>query len=362
MRNRSVTGTFRSVVYLMSLSALVYGCRSTSKTESASSVEGFSANSNIQSKNAAVLMTSYGSTPGNGPMFEQDLSNFYAVITDPKADYRFDTTAFHQVGHDAMGSAIQQGAAKVSADGTLLVFITAHGAQSGVIQPADQMYATFGYENILANIRAARKDKGPFQRLVVVISACYSGSWLNTLSPSTDVARQRLVITSVNANTQSMIGSATNAMYQAFLAMKNNPNQTMGQFIASAQSYSGGMLQYSVNDNSILNEPLLNKTIDLANLLDNTTGIKLYALTQHVGEVDKLYLYASKDVSALYFVDGSKQPYACTVKTKAQDDWPYICTIQLKSGSGYMTGSDPIKMIFEYQDKVYGQEVVIHHQ
>lgn len=338
------------------------GCKATDRNQNASSVEGFSANSTILTKNAAVLMTSYGSTPQNAQMFEQDLNNLHAVVTDPKANYRFDTTIYHQVGHNAMGLHIQEAARKVSGDGTLLIFITAHGHWSGVIQPADQQYATFGYENILANIRAARKDRGPFQRLVIVVSACYSGSWLNTLSSSSDIARQRLVMTSVSAGSQSIIGSATNAMHQAFAAMKQNPNQTMGQFITAAQSYSGGVLQYSVSDNAILAESFLNKTIDLSRLAENDTGIEVHALTKRVADKDSLFLYASKKLPALYLLDGSKKPYACSVKMQPQEAWPHICQIVLNAGSPYMTYADPIQLIFEYQDKIYSDDVMIEHQ
>lgn len=353
---------FRGSLFCLLLIILITGgCKNTG-SDNSSHVEGLSASSDILTKNAAVLMTSYGSTPQNGQMFEQDLNNLYAVVTDPKANYRFDTTVYHQVGHNDMGQHIQEAAGKVSGDGTLLIFITAHGHWSGVIQPADQAYATFGYENILANIRAARKTKGPFQRLVIVISACYSGSWLNTLSPSSDVARQRLVMTSVTAATQSTIGSATNAMYQALAATKNSPSQTMGQFIATAQSYSGGLLQYNVNDNSILAEPFFNKTIDLNRLAANDTGVKVHALTKHVGGSDHLYLYASKNVPALYLLDGTKKTFACTVKMQPQEAWPHICQIPLAADSPYMKYAEPIKTIFEYEDKIYVDETYIEHQ
>ena len=227
--------------------------------QQSSDLEGFSAHNGAATKNVAVLMTAYASTPGYASMFEQDLANFARVISDPKGNYRFDAQSYRQVGHNGMEANIRDAAAKVSTDGTLLVFITAHGSPSGTIQPEGQAYATFGYQNVLASIRAGRKDKGPIQRLVLVISACYSGSWLSTLAPSDDVVKQRLVMTSVDAGNLSQIGSATSAVYQAFQKMKDHTGDSMSQFLATAKSYSGGMLQYNVNDQALLSEPFLNK-------------------------------------------------------------------------------------------------------
>lgn len=350
-------GTFVLAAIMLS------NCRSASKAPAASDIAGFSANNTTLTKNAAVLMTAYGSTPQISGMFEQDQANFYSVITNPAGHYGFDTKAYSQVGHNDMGTHIQEAAAKVSADGTLLVFITAHGAPSGQIQPADQAYATFGYENILANIRAARAKKGPFQRLVIVISACYSGSWLYTLSSSNDIAKQRLVMTSVDSANLSMIGSATNAVYQTFQAMKGNRTMTMEQFLVTAKSNSGNALQYSVNDSAILREPFINNPIDLNSLLANNTDVKLHALTTNVAKEGKLYLYASKEVTSLYFIDGTNQPYQCTIRAQPQENWPYICRIPLKPNSDYVRSDhDPLKMIFVYGDKAYVEEVPIEHQ
>lgn len=242
----------------LALFITIVGC---GRLQSNSSLEGMSANNGSNTKNIALMMTAYGSTPSYGGYFEQDLTNFSQVISDPKGNYKFETIASHRASHTMMEAQIRDAAAKVSADGTLLIFITAHGSPSGTIQPEGQAYATFGYQNILKSIRDGRKDKGTFQRLVVVISACYSGSWLRTLASSDDVVKQRLVMTSVDANNLSMIGSATAAFNKAFQAMKGHPDQTMSQFLATAKSYSGGRLQYSVNDQAILNETFINKAL-----------------------------------------------------------------------------------------------------
>ncbi len=62
------------------LLSVMTGCKSTDKHKSDSGLEGFSANNNAQTKNVALMMTSYGSTPGMAGLFTLDNNNLYAVL------------------------------------------------------------------------------------------------------------------------------------------------------------------------------------------------------------------------------------------------------------------------------------------
>lgn len=346
---------------LMHVFALVSCKSSGSKHKQGSEIEGFSANNSTLTKNAAIMMTAYGSTPGMGGMFEQDQENMYGVLADPTANYKFDIEKASNVSHNQLETLIAKAAAKVTADGTLLVFITAHGSPNGFIQPSDQAYATFGYGEIIKSIRNGRSGLGPFTRLVVIISACYSGSWLDTLTPSDDLAKQRLVMTSVDASNLSMIGSATTAVAGTFTALKSNPKATMSEFLDTAKGQSGGALQYNVNDQAILSEPFLSSPIDIKNVVEERSDIKITALSREVDGVGKLYLYASKAISAMFFVDGSNKPYECSVRAVPQPDWPFICVITLGKNSGYLTRTEPIGAIYSIDGKTHKSSVTIQH-
>lgn len=338
------------------LLSMMTGCKSTDKHNTGSGLEGFSANNNAQTKNVALMMTSYGSTPGMADQFAQDNNNLYAVLSDPKTHYNFKINNYSQVGHYQMIAAVQSSAAEVTTDGTLLVFITAHGANNGTIQPADQQFATFGYQNILDAIRAGRKNKGKFQRLVIVISACYSGTWLNTLTSSDDVATQRLVMTSVTSDSLSYVGSATAAMYQTFLAFKDKPNVSMATFLATAQAQSGNMLQYSVNDRAILTEPFISRVIIPE--ADGTLDISTIAMTIQNGSDTTLYIYASKEIESMSFVDGTGNPYSCTMRAQPQTQWPWICFAKVEAG--YLKLST-IKGLVTVDGKTYSQTIDLAH-
>jgi len=201
-------------------------------------------------------MTSYGYTPGYASLFESDLQNMKKIIIDPTGNYKFDTTAESNAGHYAMIEFIAQSAKKVSEDGALLVYITAHGADSGQIEPADQQYATFGFPEVLKGIQKGRKDLPPFKRLFIVISACYSGSWLDTIRANASY-KEFVALTSASPWELSNIGEATAAMKVAFDQAKAKPNTTMRSFL-DASRRQNPHIQFKAEPATIWDEPLIN--------------------------------------------------------------------------------------------------------
>jgi hypothetical protein len=237
------------------ITAAITGCGVERATQPTSDLQAFSASASAT--NQALLMTAPSYTPGMAGMFNRDLANFKAVLADPEGNYNFTVTDLYYVGHQQMESSIATAAAKVSADGTLMVFITAHGSQNGMIQPQGQNYATFSYHNILRAIRAGRKDLGKFKRFVLFISACYSGSWLYSVPRDVEeFAEERLVLTSVDPRNLSTIGAATSAMFQTFNQFKNKSDVSMRTFLNTykQRNYLG---QWSAVPETILDEPLI---------------------------------------------------------------------------------------------------------
>ena len=223
-----------------------------------SSVKGLSASANAE--NVALLMTAYGHTPGYGSYFETDMEQFRALVTDPTGNYRFKTMIGQRVGHNQMLANIRSAASQVSADGTLLLFITAHGSTGGQIQPDDQRYTTLGYADILQAIRDGRNGQ-PFRRFVFFVSACYSGTWFNSLQSSDGLFKERLVISSVGPNQLSWIAQASRGMLQAFHQLKDSPNATLLNLIGQARANVGDIL-YSAVPESMMSEPLVNPPSD----------------------------------------------------------------------------------------------------
>lgn len=237
--------------------SLAGGCRTTSArgVGDGSHVRGLSASASAN--NVAVLMTSYGDTPSYGGLFETDMDQFRQVISDPTGNYQFRTIVGQRAGHDDMMANIRSGASQVSIDGTLLVFIAAHGSQAGMIQPEGQAYTTFGYNHVLQAIQEGRNGVR-FRRLVLFISACYSGSWIYSLPALDGLFQERLVITSVGPNQLSNISEATRGMYQAFQQLKDTQNATLENLIAQAQANVGNILYYA-EPQAMMAEALINR-------------------------------------------------------------------------------------------------------
>jgi len=221
-------------------------------------VKGLSASSTAD--NIALLMTAYSSTPNYGSLFEADMNQFEKVVTDPSGNYRFKTMIDHRVSHEQMLVDIRSAASQVSADGTLLLFIAAHGSQDGRIQPEDQRYTTLGYSEILTAIRDGRKGK-PFRRFVLFVSACYSGSWFQTLQSSDGLFEERLVISSVGPNQLSWIAQATRGMLQAFNQLKDNKDSTLQDLINQTKANVGD-IQFAAIPASMMSESLVNPPSD----------------------------------------------------------------------------------------------------
>lgn len=235
---------------------LSVSCRTTTPQAGGGSSIGKGLSATASAENVAVLMTSYGSTPQNGGLFETDMEQFRQLVTDPAGNYRFKTLVGQRAGHYEMLAYIRSAASQVSAEGTLLIFITAHGSQQGTIEPEGQAYATLGYNDILQAVREGRGG-APFRRLVLFVSACYSGSWMYYLPSSEGLFRERLVMTSVGPNELSYIALASRGMLQAFQQLKDVPNATLYSLVAQAQA-NVGSIQYSAVPESIINEPLVN--------------------------------------------------------------------------------------------------------
>lgn len=339
-----------AIICTVSLSS----CRSSNKK---SNLEGFAAITSDSTQNVAILITAYGSTPGYAGMFEQDLNNMNAVLTDKSANYDFKTFISRNAGHNTMMGNIAYAAQNVSPDGTLMVYITAHGSTNGAIQPGDQAYATFGYGHIVQSIRNGRAGKPAFKRLVVVISACYSGSWLNTLQYDKNLFSEYMVMTSVNAGSLSMIGSATSAMYSAFVSLKNNPSATMLQFYNTTRAYNGNV-QAVGYPQSIWNDLMINKTTvdttketstekmvasETPEATKETSGVK-YARAESIdakmigvtqtGTDGKfyLYLYSSRVLTSLSYWVGGTNYIDCKEMMAPQAAWPFICRVYVSDG------------------------------
>lgn len=254
---------------LLVVALLIVSCRDQENVRS--STKGFSSSSSA--KNEALLMTAYGHTPGYRDMFERDLENMKAIVTDPTGNYAFHTETVSNAGQSQMIAAIAKAAQAVSPDGTFFLYITAHGATSGQIEPAGQQYATFGFPQVLQGIRQGRAGMPPFKRLFIFISACYSGSWLSKIGPDPSYS-EYIAMTSVDAYSLSTIGNATAAMKRGFTSAKKNPTITMQGFLqASLQNDPG--IQYEAQPQSLWYEPLINSGTPTTP--DNSQGIALAA-------------------------------------------------------------------------------------
>ena len=247
----------RIALYLLTLQTAFssFACKTLSKVTSPQSTEkGLSATANAD--NVALFMTAYASTPQHGSLFETDLNQFHEVVTDPDGNYRFKTMVERRVGHYQMLANIRSASQQVSDQGTLLIFLAAHGANNGQIQPDDQRYVTIGYPEVLQAIREGRNGK-PFRRLVLFVSACFSGSWLQNLESSEGLIKERLVITSVGANQMSWIAQATRGMLQAFQQIKDQKDATLQSLISQAR-YNVGDIIYNADPESMMSEALVN--------------------------------------------------------------------------------------------------------
>lgn len=245
-----------SRIVIITLSFVSCKMADTTPNASSSRTKGFSSSSGGSVKNAAILMTSYGHTPSYRNYFENDLQNMKAVVSDPTGNYQFESETVSNATHQGLIDAIAKSAKLVSVDGTLFVYITAHGAVSGQIEPADQSYATFGYPEILEGIHKGRAGMPAFKRLFIVISACYSGSWLPTIKLD-PAFTEYLAMTSVDENNLSGIGDATQAMKEAFASAKTKSNATMQSFINDTHQING-QIRYKAEPASLWNEPLVN--------------------------------------------------------------------------------------------------------
>lgn len=248
MRNKIL---FASVYAMLCL-----GACTPSKAPSSSTTKGLSATASAS--NVALLMSSYGSTPQWGSLFESDLQKVQEVVTDPAGNFRFKTYVDRQVSHHKMLSNIATAAKEVDREGTLLLVLVAHGAPNGYIQPADQAYATLGYSDILGAIKSGRNGQ-PFRRLVLIISACYSGSWMQTLQSSGGLFQERLVMTSVDATSLSYIGQSSSRFLQAFQTLRTIKNATVQDLVNTTKSYDPNV-QFSAVPQSILSESLVTQS------------------------------------------------------------------------------------------------------
>jgi hypothetical protein len=347
----------RAVTALLSLALLgvltvAASCRTSDRDDSA--LEGFSASSSAG--NVAVLMTAYGSTPGMAGLFETDMAQIKQVISDPAGNYAFNTTLVQAAGHNRMLQAIKDGASRVSEDGTLMVFITAHGATNGTLQPNDQAYATLGYSHILGAIREGRAGK-KFRRLVLFISACYSGSWMSTLQ-SSDLFGERLVMTSVGPNELSMIGNATRSMLSAFQAHKDSKTVTMSQFFATTRQYSPSMMVVAT-PTTLLSEPLVNPS-DGSVPPYTPPEDKVQAITAKTGAETVLFAYSTRDGATIEVWSEAESRWLPTPKSYAsQDAWP---TVRGLSVSDRWTTVDSVKLKVTTGGESKEFEVALTHQ
>jgi hypothetical protein len=153
----------------------VSACKTPTKSEN-SDVKYFSANAGSATTNAALFL--------GMPTQDAWISNNLWPVRDVMAqDPGF---AKNIVAHDNVGKAaaleyIREAAGKVSKDGTLMIMLAGHGSPDGFIQTHDRQF--MNSSDVGTAIAEARKNKGRFKRLILFVFSCYSGNWVNGLSP-----------------------------------------------------------------------------------------------------------------------------------------------------------------------------------
>ncbi len=155
-------------------SSLVFACITLASCQSHKvsnqNVKGFSADSSAH--NVAVLIQ------GNLEPGINDVNRVANALSDSTGNYNFEIVKVpNATSQDAL-AAVKNAAPKVDPNGTLFLFFAGHGSPDGGVQMNDSMLVN--YFEIRSAIAKARTV--PVKRLVIMIFACYSGSWINNIS------------------------------------------------------------------------------------------------------------------------------------------------------------------------------------
>lgn len=244
-----------------------------------SSTEGLSADGDA--KNVAVMVM------GNVPESANDVNLIDDALSDPVGDYGFSVVPVARATSTTMLDTIRQKSAEVGENGTLFIYIGAHGSPDGGAQMNDGRLVY--YRQVRDALAQGRQS--PVHRLVFVIFSCYSGSWINNIDRTDadpehvsdlDAAQafdelaadqgilyeQLMVLTSSSAGQLSYYqpGGTSHlaaAFSRTFTALHDQAaTATMGDLITGIRSgVRSSTVAYRVMPEAILAEPLFNAAV-----------------------------------------------------------------------------------------------------
>lgn len=257
MGSASTTQKSYLIAFLVTLGCFLSSC----KVRTLNSTGG--ATPKLVANNSATNIALLYNAPGNlGSYYDADLTNLAAILSDESANFNFKVYQGSKVGLSTIRSNLAWAVPQLSEQSTLFVLLSAHGNQAGQVQLEDGHL--FGYEDLLGNLKASASKR--FKRLVLIVSACFSGSWIDQVSrfEHKEIFDQLLIITSVPNNQYSYVQSDGSRMVTA---LKNGFYELKGQSGASLQSLMDAMVRnhqqnfglgplYKAYPESILSEPI----------------------------------------------------------------------------------------------------------
>jgi hypothetical protein len=295
------------ITALLALLLITVACKTTSSDTSFSAFN--------DGGNVALLMSASGHTPGYSGLFVSDMSYLNSIISDPTSNFGFHSTMYQDVSYWGMSQQITAAAQQVGPNGTLLLFITAHGAPNGAIETQGAGYGVFTYESIR---QALYQSGNRFRRLVLFVSSCYSGMWMHTVYQDPNIFDELLVVTSVNPNQLSYIGNATQAMLNTFAYHKHTPGLTVGQFLATAQSYHPSLM-FLASHQSVYTSQFVNPesaAVPEPAVSDDTPPTIRAVLVDH--DQSQTEVSADQDILILY---ANRKTKGLRVKSPVNGDW-----------------------------------------
>lgn len=245
----------------------------------ASSTEGLSADGDA--KNVAIMVM------GNVPESANDVNLLDDALTDPVGDYGFTIAPVARATSTTMLNTIREKSTEVGENGTLFIYIGAHGSPDGGAQMNDGRLVR--YREVREALAQGRTT--PVHRLVFVIFSCYSGSWINNIDRADgnplhvsdmDAAQafdelaadqgvlyeQLMVLTSSSAGQLSYYVPGGNshlatAFSRTFTSLHDRAGTaTMGDLINGIRSgVRSSTVAYRVQPQEMLAEPLFNSAI-----------------------------------------------------------------------------------------------------
>ena len=113
---------------------------------------------------------------------------------------------------------------------------------------------SLAWQLLLRTRSQKRKEHPQMEKRMLLISACYSGSWVPRFVQGTaEVAEERLIFTSVNSSSLSYVTHATNGLTSAFSSLPEDSNITFQQFLNRVSRHYN-QFRYQAEPTSLLNE------------------------------------------------------------------------------------------------------------